>query len=405
MINKETVIYSLRNLQHRKARSLLTVFSILLGIAAIFIFISFGLGLRAYVSDFTTQTSADKVSIMAKGSGAPGLDSSFAIDEDDFEAIEKASYVKEAAGIYVSPVETVQNNELKYTFLISYDPSTTLILELFGDLGIYKGRQLRPGDDGKVVLGFNYLVEDKIFPQAYDLNDKITIDGEDLTVVGFFEQVGNPQDDSQIYVTNDFFEELYPESAEDGYDWAIARVDVDNVDLAIENIEKNLRKSRGNLEEGKEDFFVQSYQELIESFAGVFDIVVGFIILIALVSVLVSAINTANTMITTVLERTKEIGVIKSVGAKNSEVLAIFLFESSTLGFIAGIGGVLIGWLFSSAAGSVLESIGYGFLSPAFPTALFVGCVLFATITGGLSGIVPAIRASQIKPVDALRYE
>lgn len=403
MINRETIIYSLRNLEHRKARSLFTIFSILLGIAAIFIFISFGLGLRSYVSDFTTQTSADKVSIMSKGSGAPGLDTTFALDKDDVKAIEKSSYVREVGGIYTAPVETTQNGDLKYTFLISYDPSTSLILELFGDLGIYKGRQLRSGDDGKVVLGFNYLVEDKIFSQAYDLNDKISIDGEDLTIVGFFEQVGNPQDDSQIYVTNDFFEKLYPEKSK-GYSWAIARVDVNNIDLAIESIEKNLRKAR-NIEEGKEDFFVQSYQELIESFSGVFDIVVGFIILIALVSVLVSAVNTANTMITTVLERTKEVGVIKSVGAKNSEVLGIFLFESSALGFLAGVGGVFVGWLFSSVAGSILDSIGYGFLSPSFPVILFIGCILFATITGGISGIIPAIRASKIKPVDALRYE
>jgi putative ABC transport system permease protein len=404
MINRETIVYSLRNLEHRKARSLFTIFSILLGIAAIFIFISFGLGLRTYVSDLTSQTSADKISIMAKGSASPGLDPSFSINEEDFKAIEKSSGVKEAAGIYAKAVEITQNENLKYTFLISYDPSTNLILELFGDLGIYRGRNLRPGDNGKVVLGFNYLVENKIFPQSYDLNDKIEIDGRELTVVGFFEQVGTPQDDSQIYMTNDHYEEMYPGEKEIGYDWVVARVNVEDIDNSIESIEKNLRKSRG-LEEGKEDFFVQSYQDLLESFTGVFDIVVGFIILIALVSVLVSAINTANTMITTVLERTKEVGVIKSVGAKNSEVLGIFLFESSVLVFLAGIGGVIIGWLFSSTMGSILNNIGYGFLSPSFPIMLFVGCVLFATITGGISGILPAIRASKIKPVDALRYE
>ena len=110
-------------------------------------------------------------------------------------------------------------------------------------------------------------------------------------------------------------------------------------------------------------------------------------------------------MITSVLERVKEVGIIKSVGAKNSEVLGIFLFESAFLGFVSGCAGVLLGWLFSSAAGSFLDSIGYGFLSPIFPFYLFIGCILFATLTGGLSGIIPAINASKIKPVDALRYE
>jgi putative ABC transport system permease protein len=404
MINSETIKYSLRNLGHRKARSALTVFSILLGIAAIFIFISFGLGLRAYVSEFTSQTSADKVSISSKGGAGPGLDSSFALSKDDLKAVEKASGVKEASGLYLSAAQIEQNGDKKYSFIISYDPSTSIILEFFGDIGIYKGRSLRQGDDGKVVLGFNYLIEDKIFPKAYDLNDKITVDGKELTIIGFFEPVGNPQDDSQIYITNDFFEKLYPEKSAEGYDWAVARVDIENMDNAIENIEKNLRKSR-NLEEGKEDFFVQSFVDMIESFSGALDVIVGFIILIALVSVFVSAINTANTMITSVLERTKEIGIIKSVGAKNSEVLGIFLFESAFLGFLAGLGGVGVGWLFSSIASSVLNSLGYGFLSPIFPGYLFLGCILFAMLTGGLSGIIPAIRASRIKPVDALRYE
>lgn len=404
MINKETIIYSLRNLEHRKARSLLTVFSILLGIAAIFIFISFGLGLQAYVSEFTSQTSADKISIMSKGSGVPGLDSTFALSKDDLDAIKKASGVKEATGLYISPVEVDQKGNKKYTFLISYDPSTSLVLEFFGDIGIYKGRLLRTEDKGKVVLGFNYLLEDKIFSKAYDVNDKISVDGKELTIIGFFEPVGNPSDDSQMYITNDFYEEIYSEKSIKGYGWIAARVDIDNMDNAIENIEKNLRKSR-DLKEGKEDFFVQSFVDLIDSFAGALNVIVGFIILIALISVFVSAINTANTMITSVLERTKEIGIIKSVGAKNSEILGIFLFESAFLGLLAGIGGVCVGWAFSSIASGILNGLGYGFLSPIFPAYLFIGCILFAIVTGGISGIIPAIRASGIKPVDALRYE
>lgn len=403
MINKETIVYSLRNLEHRKGRSLLTIFSIMLGIAAIFIFISFGLGLQSYVSEFTTQTSADKVMIMSKG-GVSGLDASFSLSEDDLNAIQKASGVYDATGMYSSAAEVNQNGNIKYTFLVAYDPSTSIILEFFGGLGAYKGRLLRPGDSGKVVLGFNYLLENKIFPQAYDLNDKIEIDGEKLTIIGFFESVGNPQDDSQIYITNEFYEEFYAENGEIGYMMAVARVDVNNIDNAIENIEKDLGKSRG-LEKGKEDFFVQSYQDLLDSFSGALNIIVGFIIVIALVSVFVSAINTANTMITSVLERTKEVGIIKSVGAKNSEVLGIFLFESAFLGTLAGMGGVGIGWLFSASAGSLLESLGYGFLSPAFPWGLWVGCILFAAITGAVSGIMPAMRASKIRPVDALRYE
>jgi putative ABC transport system permease protein len=403
MINKETVLYSLRNLEERKARSLMTVFSIFLGISAIFIFISFGLGLQEYISEMSTQTYADKVSIMSLG-GAAGLDPDFHLSEEDLEAIEDSSGVMEATGIFFRASEVTQNGNLKYTFLIAYDPGVPIVWEFFGDIGVRKGRLLRPGEKGKAVLGFSYLVENKIFPKAYDINDKIEIDGEEVTIVGIMDSVGSPPDDAQIYITNEYFKELYPEEGEKGYSWAIARVDIDKIDSTVENIEKNLRKTR-NLEEGKEDFFVQSFVDYIESFSAAFDIVIGFIVLIALVSVLVSAVNTASTMISSVLERTREVGIIKSVGAKNSEVLGIFLFESAFLGFVAGVVGVGVGWAFSSLAGKILINLGWGFITPVFPTALFIGCILFATITGSISGIMPAIRASRIKPVEALRYE
>ena len=176
------------------------------------------------------------------------------------------------------------------------------------------------------------------------------------------------------------------------------------MERVTKDIERNLRKERG-LEEGKEDFYVQSFDDMIESYSTALNIVIGFIILIALISVFVSAVNTANTMITSVLERVKEIGVMKSIGAQNSEIFNIFLFESSFLGFVAGVLGVILGWAASFLGGKIIASLGYGFLQPYFPIWLFIACISFATLTGAVSGVIPAIKASKTNPVDALRYE
>jgi putative ABC transport system permease protein len=110
-------------------------------------------------------------------------------------------------------------------------------------------------------------------------------------------------------------------------------------------------------------------------------------------------------MITSVLERKKEIGIIKSIGGTNSEIFGIFLFESSFLGFIAGSIGVFLGWIFTFIAGEILEVLGYGFLSPYYSFNLFAGCILFAMITGAIAGVVPAVKASKTNPVETLRYE
>jgi len=144
---------------------------------------------------------------------------------------------------------------------------------------------------------------------------------------------------------------------------------------------------------------------MIKTYSTVLNGIIGFVIFIALISVLVSAINTANTMITSVLERVKEIGVMKAIGAKNSDIFNLFLFESAFLGFVAGVLGVLAGWFASYSIGQLLKSLGWGFLSPYYSASLFVGLVLFATLTGAVSGAIPARNASKIRPVDALRYE
>ncbi|MBT3690677.1 ABC transporter permease [Candidatus Woesearchaeota archaeon] len=401
MISIESVRYSLRNLKQNKGRSALTIFSILVGIATIFIFISFGYGLYNYTNELTSSSSADKVIIMPQTAGGFGAVEGVVLNDTDVKEINKAAGVYEASGLYYGAVLVKQNSDQKYTFIIGYDPKKDFVISSF-NIDVEKGRLLKPGDMKVAVLGYNYVISNKIFPKTFDINDNIEVNGVKLKVVGIMEEIGNPQDDSQVYISNNQFEEMFPD--EESYGQIIARVDIKDINKVNENIERGLRKSRG-VEEGKEDFYVQSFDELIESFASAINIIVGFVILIALISVLVSTINTANTMITSVLERYKEIGVLKAMGAKNSSIFEIFLFESAFLGTVAGIIGVAVGWGISYSAGAILKNLGWGFLQPYFSVYLFVGLILFAGITGAISGVFPAVKASKTNPVDALRNE
>ncbi len=407
VISKESIKYSLNNIKQSKARSILTILSIFVGIATIFIFVSYGWGLYDYIDEFTSSSSADKLLIQPKGGfGIPGLDDTFPLLNGDIRAIKSTNGVYEATGVHMGVGEVTQDDSKKYTFIAAYDPDLPMIMEL-SDIDVIEGRALRKGDSGKVTLGYSYMVKNKIFPKAYLLNSKINVNGFDLRIVGFYEKVGNPQDDSNIYITSDFADDVLREvgsDAELSYAMIIARADKENIDEVADRVEKKLRQHR-DLDAGKEDFSVQSYAELLESFTVILDIVIGFIVLIAFISIIVSAVNTANTMITSVLERFKEIGVLKSIGARNSEVFKIFLFESGFLGFVAGCIGVLIGWLGANLGAEILDNLGYGFLSPHYSWTLFAGCVLFATLTGAISGMIPAWRASKINTVDALRYE
>jgi putative ABC transport system permease protein len=401
MVSFESINYSIRNLKHKKGRSFLTLFSILIGIATIFIFVSFGYGLYKYTEDLTSSSSANKILIMSKGGmmGMGGGD--FVLNDDDVEAIERATGVNKVSGFKMKTAEVKDGNKIAtYTNMISYDPRDYFVLESF-DITIDKGRMLEKGDKKAVVLGANYRIDGKILDEGIDVNDVIEINGIKMKAVGFVSSMGNPSDDAQIYMSQDYFDEIYPNES---YIQIVAEVDTKNIEQVVDNVERALRKER-NLEKGKEDFTVQSFDDLIESFSMVLNIIVGFVILIALISVLVSAINTANTMITSVLERYREIGVLKAIGATNGEIFFIFLFESALLGFIAGVLGVLVGWFASSVAGNILMNLGWGFLQPYYDVYLFGGCILFAVLTGAISGVLPAMRASKINIVNALRYE
>lgn len=401
MIGKEGIKYSLRNLKHSKDRSFFTILSIFIGITTIFIFVSFGLGLFSYIDELSGGSSADKVLILAKGSSAPGLDQTFKLTQDDIDVISKVSGVYQVEGSYFTVVKVEQRGEIRYAFVASYRPGDSMVFES-SNVGIEKGKDLESSDSNKVIAGYNYQLKDRIFPMPYEINDKIKLNGNPFRISGFLGSVGNPQDDSNIYMNEEAFKKEYPNVT--SYAMIIAKVDKNNIKTITERITKDLRKSR-NQDEGKEDFYVQSYEDLIASYASALNLIVGFIVLIAIISIIVAAINTANTMITAVLERYKEIGILKAIGAKNQEILDIFLFESSFLGLLAGISGIIAGFVITYLAKLLLISLGWSFLAPKYSFWLFAGCLAFAIVTGAIAGAAPAYKASKTVIVNALRYE
>jgi putative ABC transport system permease protein len=400
----EDLKYSLVNIMQRKMRSLLTILSILIGITAVFALMSFGLGIQSYIDNLATESGADKLFIQANGMGAPGTDANFYISKDDIDFVAKRQGVKEITGIYYGAAAVKFDDQTKYNYLFGFDPKQEKFIMEANNMDLAKGRNLKAGDSTKVVLGYNYQIADKIFKKKIALGDKIDINGQKFEVIGFYSEVGNPSDDAQVYITSATYEEMFPDK-KDKYGFVMVRSEkgVDPEKLA-ETIKEKLRKHKGQ-EEGKENFYVQTFADMIATFKTVIDIINNVLVLIALISVVVAAVNIMNTMYTSVLERTREIGVMKAIGARNSEILKIFLIESGMVGFIGGVLGVILGYLVASTGGYIAAVSGYAALKPYFPVWLIVGCIIFAFLIGALSGFFPARQASRLKPVDALRYE
>ncbi len=397
------ISYSWKNLVNRKLRSWLTSLSILIGIMAVFALVSFGLGIQNYVNSLAEEAGTNKLIVQAKGIGAPGTDSTFSLSQKDVDHIDKINGVDEVAPIYMSIGEIVHDDERAYAYVMAVREENMGMLEDIVALDMYEGRKLEDETD-KVVLGYNYVLEDKAFERPVRLNDKVIINDVEFEVVGFYEEVGNPADDVNIYLSFDGFELLYPESAGE-YSWVIINAEDDVVpgELA-DKVEEELRDFKDQ-EEGQEEFTVQTFSDVIGTFNTIINLINGVLFLIALISVVVASVNITNTMYTSVLERTKEIGIMKAIGARNSDIRLVFIVEAGLLGLAGGAIGVLLGYGVAKVGEAIAANAGYAALKPIFPWYLVAGCLVFAYLVGTISGVLPAIQAAKKNPVDALRYE
>jgi len=132
-------------------------------------------------------------------------------------------------------------------------------------------------------------------------------------------------------------------------------------------------------------------------------LVQGFLLAIASISLIVGAVGIANNMFTSVLEREKEIGIMKSVGATNHDILQIFLIESGLIGFFGGLAGVILGSVLSLIIGEIAAAMGYAMLKILISPINVISVLAFAFFVGMISGVIPAWSASRKKIIDTLR--
>ena len=404
---KDYLVIPLQEISRRKLRSLLTLIGIVIGVAAIISLITLGQGLENAIETQFQALGKDKLFIAAKGNPLTvGLSiEAVKITDKDLEIIKDTAGVERAAGMIYSTAKVEFNDLAYYPFIwgAPTDPKERALIGEAQSFKIMKGRSLQKGDKFKTVLGFDYTKRER-FDKNIDLGDEILVHDQEFKVVGFLEKIGSPPDDQSVMIPIETYWEII--GNEDKYGILVAQTQLANdPSVVAEKIEKRLRKSR-NLEEGKEDFSIETPEQYAESFAIILDIIQIVLIGIAAISLLVGGIGIMNTMYTTVLQRTKEIGVFKAVGARNRQILFLFLIESGFYGLGGGIIGVLIGISFAK----LVELLFLIFVGPAFllikiDLLLITGTLLFSFLIGCISGVLPAYQASKLKPVDSLHYE
>lgn len=378
---------------------------ILIGIAAVVSLIGLGEGLRVAVISQFSLLSTDILSVQAAGTGngPPGAGVINPLFESYVNDIEKINGVEIALGRKIESAKISFNGKTDFAFAGSMpDGERRKETERIAQYETEKGRMLKDKERGKVVLGNNYRKPDR-FGKPIDLRDDIFVNGKKYEVVGFLEKKGSFIVDNLILINEDDMTDLF--NIGDTYSViAVKVVNGNDMGLVKERIEKYLRKER-DVDKGEEDFTVESPEQGLKDLDATLLAIQIFVYVVAAISIIIGGIGIANTMYTSVLERTKQIGIMKSIGAKRSDIFTIFLIESGLLGMVGGILGIAVGSGIAygmAYLGRIL--LNTSLINVKISPVILTGTLVFSFVIGSVAGILPAMQAANLKPVDALRH-
>jgi len=375
---KDFFALGLNNLRRRRLRSWLTMIGIFIGIAAVVSLMSLGQGLQNYIEGEFEQLGGDKIFIEPKGFGPPGsaVSESLILTSKDLKVIEDVRGVEWAIGSLFKQGQATFKDELGVGYAWGIDPDDRKILSDLELFSVIEGRDLKKGDKFKVVVGYNHAFED-IWDRNIEIGDTLEIENRDFKVIGVMEKIGNPIDDATLHIPRDTLKEILNIDDEESSIMVKVQEGFEPEDVADE-IERKLRNSRDERVD-QETFSVRTAEQLLDTFTNIFAVVQGVLVGIAGISLLVGGVGIMNTMYTSVLERTKEIGTMKAIGAKNSHILTLFLIESGLLGLVGGLIGVIFGLgLAKGAEILATAAIGTELLQASMSPTIIFGALAFS---------------------------
>jgi putative ABC transport system permease protein len=398
---------------HSKLRSWLTITGIVIGVAAVIAIVSIEDGMQQSLNAQLNALGGDIVTIspgfergggffqMRGGGGGGGSSGPQATAK---EIVLGRSDVQALKGLPdIAIIDTNIRGSVDVSYLgkkgrISVTGVDQSVWSQITTSKIKTGRMLDSADQNVIIIGGR--LASSYFDQPLGINKMTMINGSAFRVVGILDDQSN-----SIYMPIQMAYQVIPEKTNGIYDTLVVKIKDENLlDKAITNIQDKLMIAR-HVTQKNMDFSVSSRKEMQQARADTMNSMNTFLLAIAAVSLIVGSIGIANTMFTSVLEKTKEIGIMKAVGARNQDILQIFLFNAAFIGLVGGIIGIVLGTILSGFMPALMGGLPIA-RGTTIVTLNSITMALSVSVTVGIiAGIIPAYQASKLKPVDALRYE
>jgi len=399
--------YALKNLMSSSLRSWLTIIGVVIGVIAMVVITSVAEGVNYEINDLMSAFGPDKMFVVPINiDSAQGIASSFSggmpafgkLYQRDVDSISAVPGVDTVARI-VTGRATLEFKDKQISSAVYGSDSE--VFEQFGDFfRIEKGRSYTSSESRVVVLGYA-AANDMFGKDKLDVGSILKINGKDFRVIGVFEkQEGGAltaHDDAAIFLPLEDGRELF------GNQLAKNEVNFIYIDLADgfdpeevkATIEDKLASNHKVTLDDK-DFSVVTSEFITKTVGDILDTLSRILFAVTAVATVVGGIGIANTMFMSVLERVREIGILKSIGASERDIQLIFITESALIGLLGGVLGFVIG----IAILYVAEGFGIPYLI-RIRWVLFV--FAFSAGVGVIAGLIPARNAAKMDPVDALR--
>lgn len=387
MLFARTIKLAFKNIRNSKLRSALTMLGLIIGISSVIVLVGIGTGSSSNVTSQVSSLGTDILTVKVDTDNKLQLDSVDEIDKltgvESVAPYTNVSATVSNAGTTASMVSVMGVNE-NYLDIRNYPLSSG------------RGISFIDVDNKSKICVIGSDVSQSLLGYSNPEGKTIKIAGDNYTVVGVLDKQGTSMGtnaDSMVLIP--VTTAKYITGSSDITSLYIKADNAESVNFAQLSTENYLRS---NLEATSDEINVSTQQSMLDSLSSIQGTLTLLLAGIASISLLVGGIGVMNVMLVSVTERTKEIGIRKSMGATKGNIMLQFLIEALVLSLLGGIIGIMAGLAVGSSAGL----LGYTF---SFSMNIVIISFGFAVLVGLVFGIFPAYRASRLNPIDALRQD